>query len=389
MARAAIMSWDLSRFERGSAPPFFEMVLASLLRTLAKANLSPSAIDGIITIQSNFAGPAFNVTIAEVLGIHPTYSVDITNYGASPASALWHAKMAIESKLATRILIVGGDLTYQEMRRQSQRRPSPISILDEFELPYGSHMANSDYAMIAELHRKLYGTTDEMRAKVVVDQRVSALTNERALFRDPIKIDDVTSSRIVSSPLHLLECVATASGASSLLVTDVANADEIATGVPISIEGFGYHQSGFTLANAQLLRNGLVSGIALAGKNALEMAKVSIGEVDIFGIYDCYPIAVMIALEDLGVVPKGEVGPWVLETNLTRSGRYPVNTSGGQLSCGQIGDAGGMVNLIEVVERLATKSKKASGGDFEVGLVTSNGGPAMSCESVVILKVAN
>lgn len=386
MVLAAIAGWDITKFERGSAPPFLEIVVSSVLRTLAEANLSPLNIDGLITVQSNFAGPAFNVTLAEVLGIFPTYSVDVTNYGASPACALWHAKMAIESKLAKRVLIVGGDLTYQEMRRQSQRRPPSISILDEFELPYGSHMANSDYAMIANLHQKLYGTTDEMRAKVVVDQRRSAVENERAIFRERITVDDVITSRIVSSPLHLLECVATASGASCLLVTDSDQAKDISSGRTVSIEGFGYHQSGFTLANAQLLKNGLRSGVALAGEMAFEMAKITVSEVDIFGIYDCYPIAVMIALEDLGVVPKGEVGPWILEHDLTLRGRYPVNTNGGQLSCGQIGDAGGMVNLIEVVERLVMGTPKATGGVHEIGLVTSNGGPAMSCEAVAILK---
>ena len=386
MSTAAITSWDIAKFERGSAPPFLDMVVASILRTLAAASLTPRQIDGIITIQSNFAGPAFNVTLAEVFGIHPTYSLDVTTYGASPAVALWHAKMAIEANLAKRVIIVGGDLTYQEMRRQSQRRPPSISILDEFELPYGSHMANSDYAMIAERHKKLYGTTDEMRAKVVVDQRKSAALNERALFRDPIEVGDVLMSRLVSTPLHLLECVATASGATSLLVTDLQEAKDIAIGNPVTVEGFGFLQSGFTLANSQLLTNGLVSGVARAGKGALAMAKISIAEVDIFGIYDCYPIAVMIALEDLGVTPKGEIGPWVLENDLTLAGKVPVNTSGGQLSTGQIGDAGGMVNLIEVIERLASIEPRDCSRCFDLGVVTSNGGPAMSCESVVVLK---
>jgi acetyl-CoA acetyltransferase len=386
MSTAAVTSWDIAKFERGSAPPFLDMVVASVLRTLADASLTPRQIDGIITIQSNFAGPAFNVTLAEVLGIYPTYSLDITTYGASPTVALWHAKMAIESKLAKRVIIVGGDLTYQEMRRQSQRRPPSIAILDEFELPYGSHMANSDYAMIAELHKNLYGTTDEMRAKVVVDQRRSAALNERALFRDPIDIDDVLKSRLVSSPLHLLECVATASGASSLLVTELAEAKEITFGNPVTVEGFGFSQSGFTLSNSQLLTNGLVSGVARAGEGALAMANISIAEVDIFGIYDCYPIAVMIALEDLGITSKGEIGPWVLENDLTLGGKVPVNTSGGQLSNGQIGDAGGMVNLLEVIERLAGTIPLDDGRCFDLGVVTSNGGPAMSCESVVVLK---
>ena len=385
MTTAAITSWDISKFERGAAPPFFEMVISSTLRTLASANVAPSMIDGLITIQSNFAGAAFNVTLAEVLGIHPTYSLDVTTYGASPGFALWQAKMAIETKQAKRVLIVGGDLTYQEMRRQSQRRPPSIAILDEFELPYGSHMANSNYAMIAEAHRKLYGTTDEMRAKVVIDQRKSAIENENAIFREPINTEDVLKSRVVSSPLHLLECVPTASGASSVLVTDLNEADDLAIGDPVLVEGFGFQQSGFTLANATLLKNGLISGVANAGKRAFEMAGVRVNEVDIFGVYDCYPIAVMIALEDLGVVPKGEVGPWVLENDLTVDGKVPVNTSGGQLCCGQIGDAGGMVNLIEVVEMLSKPND--IGRDYEVGLVTSNGGPAMSCESVVVLKV--
>lgn len=84
----------------------------------------------------------------------------------------------------------------------------------------------------------------------------------------------------------------------------------------------------------------MTTGVKKAGEIAYNMAGITPKEISICGLYDCYTIAVLLMLEDLGFCKKGEGGLFVAEHDLTFKGDFPVNTSGGQLSAGQLGDAG-------------------------------------------------
>ena len=290
------------------------------------------------------------------------------------------AAEAIAGGSAKRVLVVGADLNFMYNRSNE-----PSYLNDAYMGPFVDFGATTSYAMVANLHAHLYGTTDEQRAKVAVDQRFNANAYENAIFKDKtLTKEEVLSSPLLSTPFHLFEVVSPCDGAIAFIVTSAEEAQSFSK-TPVYIDGAGFYNSHFLLSEAPLLQNGVVTGIAESSKRAFEMAGITQKEIGVAGFYDCYTIAVILTIEDMGFCKKGEGGRFVEEHDLTYKGDFPVNTSGGQLSVGQPGDAGGMVNIIEVVRQLMGRADQRQITDLEYGVTNTNGG-FFSNECTLVLR---
>jgi acetyl-CoA acetyltransferase len=96
-------------------------------------------------------------------------------------------------------------------------------------------------------------------------------------------------------------------------------------------------------------------------------------DIDLLEIYDDYPIAVMIQIEDLGFCKKGDGGKFVDAHDLTYKGDFPVNTGGGELSVGQAGLAGGYLHIVEALRQLRGEADGHQVKKAERALVTGIG----------------
>ena len=188
---------------------------------IADAGLSKEDIDGLIT-----SGPdVFPPDLSEYIGISTSFTEGTTLMGASGAHSIALASMAIDAGLANHILCVFGGTRDPAVGGARRGRPE-ASQRTEFEDPYGPVVAaNGGYALIKRRHMHEFGTTDEQFAKVAVDQRFNAVKNENAVFKgQPITLQDVLDSPMVSDPLHLLECVMPCAGAFACVVTSAERA---------------------------------------------------------------------------------------------------------------------------------------------------------------------
>lgn len=378
--KAAIVGFGETNYEKDSGKNILQLGTEAVKEALNEANLTLQDIDGLITLSPLSTSARMNNIFASYLNIKPTYSMEVSVYGASGGTALKLAAEAIESKAAKRILIIGSDKNF--MKHISNE---PQYLGNAFQQKFISAEATPSYAMIANLHQHMYDSTPKQRAKIAVDQRFNANHFDKAIFRDKkLTLEDVLKSPIIASPIHLLEIVYPCDGAIAFIMTAVEEATNF-TKTPVIIEGAGFYNSHFLLTEADLFSNGLVTGVKKAGDIAYEMAGITAKEIDICGLYDCYTIAVLLMLEDLGFCKKGQGGHFVEEHDLTFKGDFPVNTSGGQLSAGQLGDAGGFVNIVEVVKQLMGKGGVRQIKNAEYGITTSNGG-YFSNECVLILK---
>jgi acetyl-CoA C-acetyltransferase len=377
---AAIVGYGETDYEKESGKNILQLASEAAKLALQHANLEVSDIDGIISLSPLSTSARLNNVLASYLNIKPIYSMEVAVYGASSGAALKLAAEAITSKAAKRILVIGSDKNF--LKHISNE---PQILGNAYQQRFISAEATPSYAMVANLHSYLYGTTPEQRAKIAVDQRFNANAFEKALFRDKtMKIEDVLNSPIISEPIHLLEIVYPCDGAIAFIVTSSEEAKTL-TKTPVLIEGAGFYNSHFLLTESALFTNGVVTGVKKAADIAYEMAKIGPKQISISGLYDCYTIAVLLMLEDLGFCEKGKGGQFVEEHDLTYKGDFPVNTSGGQLSAGQLGDAGGFVNIIEVVKQLMGQAGPRQVANLEYGITTSNGG-YFSNECVLILK---
>ncbi len=242
---------------------------------LEDTGLRKQDINGLVT--DGLAAPA---AMAEYIGMRPTFATGVSMQGASGATATTVAASAINAGLCDTVLIVIGS---SRVDRALAGAPGP-GVRSEWEEPFGmAPGANTGYGLIYRRHMHEFGTTPEQMAKVAVDQRFNALTNENAVFRgQPITIEDVLSSRYINEPLHLLESVMPADGAAACIVTNAERA-KASPNRPAYILGAGLEQGAANIWQSPRMT---VTPVAISARKAYEMAHYGPNDIEFAEFYD-------------------------------------------------------------------------------------------------------
>ncbi len=176
-------------------------------------------------------------------------------------------------------------------------------------------------------------------------------SNPNAKYRDPITVEDVLASRIISSPLHLLDCCIISDGGGALVLTSVERARDLAQ-PPVVILGGAEAVQHHGIGRRDLLD----IAARQSGPLALERAGVAHADIDMAMIYDSFTITVLATLESLGFCKPGEGGAFCADGRIGLGGALPINTDGGGLSSNHPG----MRGIFLVIE--ATKQLRRSRG---------------------------
>jgi len=227
------------------------------------------------------------------------------------------------------------------------------------------------YAMIAKLHMTKYGTTSEQLAQVAVKNHLNGQHNPIAQYRKSISVDSVLKSIMVADPLHIFDCSPITDGASAVIVAPAEIAHEF-TDTPIYVKATA--QASDTIALHDRRDITTLDASVAAGKRAYEMAKMTTSDIDMVEVHDCFTIAEICAIEDLGFAKKGEGGIVTENGETAIGGRIPVNTSGGLKSCGHPVGATGVKQAVEIVEQLRGEAGKRQVDGAEVGMTHNVGG---------------
>src|SRR6185437_13476471 len=218
-----------------------------------------------------------------------------------------HAAAAIAAGQASTVLITHGESGRSRVGagRWSTSMSSPQG---QFEAPYGPVGPPTLFTLPTLRYMKDYGLTHEQLAYVAVAQRQWAAKNPRAMFRDPITIDDVLASRMVAYPFHLLECCLVTDGGGALVVTSADRARDFPK-PPVYVLGAG--ESAETPMISQMLDFTESQMFRQAGQRAFAEAGITTADVDHLMIYDAFAHVPIYGLEALGFVKKGEAGPFI------------------------------------------------------------------------------
>jgi acetyl-CoA acetyltransferase len=221
----------------------------------------------------------------------------------------------------------------------------------------------------------LYGTTNEHLGAIAVAERAWANRNPAAQFHDaPMSMADYHRSRWVVEPFHLFDCCLVSNGGLAVILTSAERARNLKR-PPVYLWGMGQGHPGGDPAET------LTSGAPLAKQTAFAMAGITLDDVDVVELYDCYTFTVLVTLEDYGFCKKGEGGPFVADGRIGPGGALPVNTGGGQLSSFYMW---GMTPISEAVIQLRGDGGARQVADASVALVSGNGG-ILSTHSTLIL----
>jgi len=343
----------------------FQLHAESARGALEDAGLTVQDVDGFFT---SGVGPIGILSLAGHLNLRPSYVDSQAIGGSSFVSHSFHAAAAIAAGLCNVALVTYGSTAASE--RFAIGTGTGGFVLeppDSFEAPFGPTIVGS-YALVARRHMHEYGTTGEQLAEIAVTMRRHAGLNPRAKYREPITVEDVLASRMISSPLHLLDCCVISDGGGALVLTSVERARDLRR-PPVVILG-----AAEALRHAEIGTRDLLDVAARqSGPLALARAGVRHADIDLALIYDSYTITVLATLEALGFCAAGEGGAFCADGRIGLGGALPVNPDGGGLSSNHPGMRG-IFLVVEATRQLRDECGPRQVKDATLALVHGTGG---------------
>ena len=309
----------------------------------------------------NFAGPSFvgqnhlAPYISSAIGINGVPSTRFEAACASSGSAFFHAASAVAAGLYDVVLVGGVE------KMTSQPTPKVTEILAGAGDLCGEVRAGATFpalfAMIARRHMYQYGTTREQMASVAVKNHQNGAKNPLAHMRKVITMEQALAGKPIAEPLTVYDCSLISDGAAAVLIVPLGVAqtsDNVALDEKDDITTF--------------------RAVKTSAEKAYKMAGVQASDIQFAEVHDCFTIAEIIAIEDLGFVPKGQGGPFSLAGGTCLNGERPVNASGGLKSKGHPVGATGVGQICDVVEQIRGQAGERQVKRNTLGLAQNLGG---------------
>ena len=348
----------------------------SAIRAMKDAGLKPSDIDGVACAGASPTETAY------YLGITPTYIDGTSVGGCSFMIHVRHAVAAIETGLATTVLITHGESGKSGIGRGGWPMGGGASLQAQFEQWTGPMGAPTSFTIPVMRYLKKYNVTEADLAEVAVVQREYAARNPNAMMKDPITVEDVLNSRMIAYPFRLFMCCLVTDGAGALILTSADRAKDFPT-KPVYVLGTG--ESVETPMVSQMEDFTSSRAFRVAGPTAFREAGIKHDDVDHLMIYDAFAHLPLYGLEDLGFVKPGEAAAFIKAGNTRPGGKLPLNTNGGGLSYTHSGMYG-MYALQESVRQMrGTAPAQVAGAKISVshgvgGMFAASGTVIMSNE---------
>lgn len=363
-----IVAYGETKIERRGGRSAYEIAAEVAEQLYKKTKLGPEDIDGVtFTVPlSECSNPFWSGYATEYLGVSPRWLQTSDLGGASAIGNVARAAMAIKSGLCETAMILGVDAP------STQWRAYYGSYRNEFWDPVGIQGPPGAFGLLMNRYEHQYGLDFTGLGALAVAQRNGAIKNPNAYpgLKHKITIDDYLNSRQVSTPLRLLDSVMWCDGGNGLVMMKTSRAKKLGLGNRIYPVSYS-EVTNFDCANQT--PDITVSGHSVTGPAALRQAKLKAKDIDMFHPYDDFLFAVMLKTEQCGFAKKGQGSQFLRDTDLSPTGTLPINTGGGQISCGQPGLAGGGINLVEAVRQLMGEAKGRQVPNARNALVTGIG----------------
>jgi acetyl-CoA acetyltransferase len=349
------------RYSTRGAHWFLGQALHALVR---ESGIAKEQIDGL-TVSSFSLAPDTAVGVTQHLGMSPRWLDHIPTGGASGVMALRRAARAVQAGDADVVACIAGDTNHVDSFRATLGSFSDFAR--DASYPYGAGGPNSIFAFITANYMRTYSATREDFGRIAVDQRANALLNPNALFKKPLTLEEYMAARSIADPIHLFDCVMPCAGAEGFLVMSEERARDL--GLPhVLVRGAIERHNAF--ADDPIMTRG---GWQVDRADLYAQAGVGPQDIDLIQTYDDYPVIVMMQFEDLGFCEKGEGADFARRHGMTHAGSFPNNTSGGQLSAGQAGAAGGFIGMTETIRQLTGQAGARGVVDAQLGMVCGFG----------------
>jgi len=361
-------------------------------RALEDSGLENADVDGVLTAGTTDRFELMHsVMLAEHLGIQPRFTTTMQIGGATHIQMVISAANAIHSGMADTVLIASADsmrsfVGYAEFMGMMGGDVDVTEMFSaigsaQFERPYGPTLI-STYALAATRHMHEYGTSVEQLAQVAVSIRKHASLHPDAQKPEPLGIDQVLSSKMISWPLTKDMCSIISDGGGAIVVTSAERARDL-NKKPVLLLGAGARTA---REHVSLVDDLIRTAGSDAGRQAYQMAGLGPQDMDFAQFYDCFSITPILFLEDFGFCKKGEGGPFVEGgERIEIGGEIPIVTHGGCHAHCHPGLPSGIFHIIEAAKQLRNEADGPRQVDgARVGLITGLGGHFSSHTALVL-----
>jgi len=339
--------------------------MARALKALVDgAGISKDEVDGLCVASFTLA-PDSAVGLTQHLGLTPRWLDHIPMGGASAIVSLRRAARAVQAGDAEIVACIAGDTNQIDSFRQSTASFSMFA--QDAVYPYGAGGPNGSFAFLTSYYMRTYGAKAADFGKLCVAQRTNALRNPNALFKKPLTLEEYLGARLVADPLRLFDCVMPCAGADAFLVMSEDRARRLGLRHARLTGAIERHNA---FPDDPVQHRG---GWAMDRDHLYAAAGVGPADIDVIEVYDDYPVVCVFQIEDLGFCAKGEGPEFIRRHSFEANGSFPFNTSGGQLSVGQAGAAGGTLGLVEAIRQVTGQAIGAQVENARHALVSGYG----------------
>lgn len=317
--------------------------------------------------------------LADYCGLVPKSAARVEAACASGGIAMRQAIMAVASGMHD-VVVAGGVEKMTDILTEQTTMALACAADREWEAFQGATFPGL-YAMIAKRHMHEYGTTEEQLSQVAVKNHENGSKNPHAQYRRPVTLEQVMSSPMIADPIRLLHSSPISDGAAAVVVCSEEKAKE-AEGEPIWVLGSG--QASDTIALHDRKDITTLGASVHASREAYKMAGLEPKDIDFAEVHDCFTIAEICAIEDMGFFKKGEGGKATEEGLTALDGQIPINPSGGLKSKGHPVGATGIAQIVELVTQLRGEAGKRQVKDAEIGMSHNVGGSGGTCVTHIL-----
>lgn len=343
---AAPVSIPYVRYSTRDAHWFLARALAALLKS---SGLNKADLDGL-GMSSFTLFPDTAVGLTQHLGLSPRWLDHLPFGGASGVIALRRAARAVQGGDASAVACVAGDTNHVDSFRLNLANFSRFAR--DAVYPLGSGGPNANFALLTSHYMQTTGAKPEDFGKLCVAQRDNALRFPSTLFKRALTLDEYLAARPIADPLKLFDCVMPCAGAEGFLVLREDHARRLGIAFARILGTIERHNA---YAADPIQYRG---GWAMDRDDLYAQAGVGPQDIDVLETYDDYPVINCLQFEGLGFCSEGEAPDFVRRHTFTIDGSFPFNTSGGQLSVGQAGAAGGFLGLVQAIRQVTGQAQK-------------------------------
>ncbi len=392
MRRPIVAGWGQTEIGRHPEQTPTELATGVLYEALEYSKLNIRELEGVLTVPQGYMRarvPMYAQRLAEQIGVPVRSLAEVGNGGTSAMLAFKMACMEIACGNLDVVAVVGAQaeraLFGEELTPEVTDRVQLINAMYGSQLgPYGMLMALPSYALSAQRYMYEHDVDERDIAELPVRLRYNATLNKQAEQREPITVDQVLESPLVSPPIHRLEAPPWSDGAACVILMSEDRAWRSDHNGP-AVVGWGeahepenFVPFGSSLTDFPWMRRATDEALGRAGRTR--------DSVDVAEVYGAFAHAELVTYESMGFFRPGEAAEAVKRGDTAINGQLPINTSGGRLSLGHPPQATPLLMVAEIARQLTGRAGKRQVRSCKLGLVQTehgmmNGGVVCALEN--------